>query len=102
MKPIALTTLTLLFAASCSPSNDAENPGKSGSQAGDEKPAVEAPAKIPSGNVDLATAKQLFDDAKAGKSKLVILDVRTDEEFKDGHLEGAVNIDYLVPEAVET
>ena len=29
-----------------------------------------------------------------GKDDFVILDVRTPEEFKDGHIQGAINVDY--------
>lgn len=33
-------------------------------------------------------------------AKLVVLDVRTSEEFKSGHIKGAVNIDIRQPDAV--
>ena len=40
-------------------------------------------------------------EIKAGTSKAVIIDVRSEEEFDSGHIEGAVNIDFgraiLVP-----
>ena len=33
-------------------------------------------------------------------SKLIILDVRTADEFKEGHLKGAINIDIRQPDAL--
>ncbi len=41
-------------------------------------------------DVDVAKAAEIL----SGEEKVVVLDVRTPEEFADGHLEGAVNIDY--------
>jgi rhodanese-related sulfurtransferase len=51
-------------------------------------------------HVDAAGAKALLDAAakdgsKEGKAKVVILDVRTADEFKAGHLKGAVNVDFM-------
>jgi rhodanese-related sulfurtransferase len=54
----------------------------------------------------LATALVVFGETKkvdvAGAEKLIadkvqILDVRTDSEWNEGHLEGAVRVDYLEP-----
>lgn len=40
-------------------------------------------------------AKKLIDDSAAKKDgKIVVLDIRTPEEFKDGHIAGAVNVDF--------
>jgi len=36
--------------------------------------------------------------ANAGNGSFVILDVRTPQEYSDGHLEGAINIDYNAPD----
>jgi len=33
-----------------------------------------------------------------GNDDFVILDIRTPEEFKDGHIEGAVNVDFRSPD----
>ncbi|MDO5678417.1 MAG: rhodanese-like domain-containing protein [Propionibacteriaceae bacterium] len=42
------------------------------------------------------------DDAPAGESQFsadaVVIDVRTPEEYTEGHLEGAKNIDFLSPD----
>ena len=35
--------------------------------------------------------------ANAGNADFVIIDVRTPDEFDEGHIEGAVNIDYYHP-----
>ena len=43
-------------------------------------------------HVDAAGAKKLLDNKD---SKVVVLDVRTPDEYKAGHLTGAVNVDFL-------
>ena len=47
-------------------------------------------------NTDVKGFAELVND-----TNVVVLDVRTAEEFKDGHLEGAVNIDYKQGDFVE-
>lgn len=47
-----------------------------------------APSTIPYGEVTVAEAQALIDT----NSELVIVDVRTPEEFADGHIEGAIVI----------
>lgn len=42
-------------------------------------------------DVDVAAAAQLI----AADDSVVVLDIRTPEEFARGHIEGAVNIDYM-------
>ncbi len=42
-------------------------------------------------HVDVAGAAKLLETNK----NVVVLDIRTEDEFKDGHLPKAVNIDYL-------
>jgi rhodanese-related sulfurtransferase len=47
-------------------------------------------------SVDILPPKDAFDLIKKnkGNSNFVILDIRTPEEFRDGHLEGAINVDF--------
>ena len=47
-------------------------------------------------NTDVKGFAELMND-----TNVVVLDVRTAEEFKEGHLEGAVNIDYKQGDFVE-
>ena len=47
-------------------------------------------------NADVRGFAELMND-----TNVVVLDVRTAEEFKEGHLEGAVNIDYKQGDFVE-
>ena len=58
-------------------------------------PAAET-AKTTVKHADAAAAKKLIDDAAAKKDgKLVVLDLRTPDEYKEGHIAGAVNVDFL-------
>ncbi len=46
--------------------------------------------------VDILPPKGAFEliQKNKGNSNFVIIDVRTPEEFRDGHIEGAVNVDF--------
>jgi len=57
----------------------------------DQKSATPAPAK-PASHVRVVTVEE-FDKLRANKTNIV-LDVRTANEFKSGHIPGATNIDY--------
>lgn len=57
----------------------------------EKKPATAAPAKAPVGNV-------VSPDEVAklvAEKKATVLDIRTPEEFSEGHIPGAVNIDFM-------
>jgi phage shock protein E len=48
-------------------------------------------------DVTVAQARQLIQD-RGGKADFVVLDVRTPEEFANGRLPGAVNVDIQAPD----
>lgn len=73
MRNLALTVLqTLMFVAIHSTAQAADPP---------------APATTP-----LIEAEELLSEQKAPKQELVVLDVRTPEEFSAAHVPGAINI----------
>lgn len=62
----------------------------------ESKPAAAAEAKDGVKHVDAAGAKKIIDESAAKKDgQVVVLDVRTAEEFKAGHIAGAVNVDFM-------
>jgi len=63
----------------------------------ESKPATPAAetSKDPVKHADAAGAKKLIDDSAAKKDgKVVVLDIRTPQEYKTGHIAGAVNVDF--------
>ncbi|MEM9480171.1 MAG: rhodanese-like domain-containing protein [Verrucomicrobiota bacterium] len=86
MKTAIPSLLALIWVSACTPSAPAPEEKSPAAPPTTEAPGIR--------DVDLAEAKRLVDE----ESDLVILDVRTAEEFADGHLEGATNVDYLVAE----
>jgi rhodanese-related sulfurtransferase len=53
-------------------------------------------------HVDAAGAKKVLDEAAAKKdAKVKVLDVRTADEFAEGHIAGAVNVDFLSKDFAE-
>jgi len=66
-----------------------------------DKPAAKTPAEAPAAkrfrNIDVAEWETLRKDPK-----VVVLDVRTAEEFADGHMKGAINLDIRGGKFAET
>ena len=66
-----------------------------------DKPAAKTPAEAPAAkrfrNVDVTEWEKLRQDAS-----MVVLDVRTAEEFADGHMPGAINLDIRGGKFAET
>jgi len=82
LKTLAIVSLALGMAASSLPA--ADGPGLHG-----EKPPLQKSVK----NVGV----EEFDRLRAQKNT-VVLDVRTEKEYKAGHIPGAVNLDYHSPD----
>jgi rhodanese-related sulfurtransferase len=66
-----------------------------GEESVDPPAAAEAPAAETGGLVDVATAADILADAP---DDLVVLDVRTPEEFAEGHVADATLIDFYEPD----
>ena len=63
-------------------------------QAAPAPSAPSAPAVQPVRHVDAKAAEKLLAEDKAKAKQIVVLDVRTREEYDAGHLEGSVNLDF--------
>ncbi len=80
-----------LFAASCSGSADVA----------DEQSSTETETTVTAVDglgIRVVPADEALSIQNSGSSDLVVLDVRTPDEFADGHLEGAVMLDFYDPE----
>src|SRR5690606_15315092 len=67
--------------------------------ASDPAPSSEPAAATAVENLNAAeAAKRLEKAAGSDKDRIVVLDVRTPEEFNRGHLKNAKNIDFRTPE----
>jgi phage shock protein E len=84
--PAAVLTAALIVTGCAGTSSDTDT---GSSEAG----AVESPA---AGTVALLPAEQFA--AASEQPGVVLLDVRTPEEFADGHIDGAANIDLNAPD----
>lgn len=92
----ALLLLTLTGPVMAAPE---EKPGMPAATAGgasestrDAAPAGERRALPAAGNISVRDAAALLQNAPDG---LIILDVRTPQEFREGHLAGARNVDFF-------
>lgn len=59
--------------------------------------AAPAPAVPPVRHVDAKAAEKLLAEDKAKAKQVVVLDVRTKEEYDAGHVEDSVNLDFNSP-----
>lgn len=65
-------------------------PSRADAARAEETAAASAP--LAAGNISVRDAAALLQNAPAG---LIILDVRTPQEFREGHLAGARNVDFF-------
>ena len=79
---VAILALGLSVSCTAEASDDESKPPPKVVETPDTAPKVE--------NVDAAGAVELI----AENDGVIILDIRTPDEFKRGHLKGAINIDY--------
>jgi len=85
------STWTLaFFLGACAPNPENQGDGTSQGADPDSSENPEAAAALSVEEVDAAAAAKMIEK----NSEVVVLDVRTPEEFGEGHIAGAVNIDF--------
>lgn len=89
-RPLLVLALLLPVAAACGSATDSAG-------APEPAPAV-AGSAAPGAGVRVIDVNQAADIHQSPPAELVVLDVRTPEEFAAGHLEGAIMIDFYSPD----
>ena len=87
---ILLATAALLLLGGCG--SDVEEPSGTPSSAGEKSAAPPKPA-VAKRSIPAISAAEFADRIQTG-SPPVVLDVRTSEEFAQGHIPGAININH--------
>lgn len=93
-RSVAVLFAALAVAAGCAADNSAA--GQAGSTIAEESTAAPAPAStpVPAPGIRLVSAKQGAEIQANPPEDLIVLDVRTAEEFAEGHLPGAIMVDF--------
>ena len=84
---VLFTLLILTLLTACSSADQADRPAAEESESANSAVAVEAVAEAEYIKLTAAEAKAMIDN-----EDLIILDVRTEEEFRQGYIDGAILI----------
>lgn len=94
LKPVAVLLAALAVAAGCAADNNGS--GQAGGTVAEESTTAPAStsASVLTPGIRLVSAEQGAEIQADPPEDLIVLDVRTPEEFAEGHLEGAIMVDF--------